>query len=202
MTMLAYPHKPAPTDLPIINEIRQRWSPRAFSEMPVEQQKIDTLFEAARWAPSNGNNQEWNFLYATKGDGEDRAILESLLVEGNAWAKNAYILMIGFAQSKRKKSDGTMTENTYALFDTGMATGYLALQCVQLGLIGHQMAGFDREHANEILGVPTDFLPASMMAIGYPADLSILSEQLQEREKAPRVRKEQSEFVFRGKWNG
>ena len=198
--MFPYPHKPAVTDNPIINEIRERWSSRAFSNEPVEEEKIRTLFEAARWAPSSSNLQEWHYLYATKVDADDRAKLESLLEQGNAWAKNASVLLIGFAQSKRKRSDGTMTDNPYALYDMGAATGYLALQCVPLGLMGHQMAGFDRAHANEVLGVPKDFLPASMMAIGYPGDVSILSAELQEREKAPRKRKEQKEFVFRGKW--
>ena len=166
----------------------------------IPQEQIDTMFEAARWAPSSSNMQEWRYIYATKDDGADRATLESLLVEGNSWAKSAYLLIIAFADSKRTRSDGTMVDNPYGMHDTGAASLSLVLQATALGLVSHQMAGFDREKANELLGVPLQFVPASMIAVGKPADPSQLNEKQQEMEKAPRTRKAQCEFVFRGKW--
>lgn len=192
-----FPQNPAPTDLPILDAIKQRWSPLAFSDQRIEEEKIATLFEAARWAPSSFNEQPWRHVYATKEDSEDRLRLESLLVEGNSWAKKAYILMISFAK-KTFASNGK--ENRHAMHDLGCATGYMAMQCQSLGLIGHQMAGFDFRKANELLGVPDDFVPGSMMAIGHPADPSLLPPELQERERQPRTRKPQEGFVFRGKW--
>ena len=53
----------------IIHElIRSRWSPRAYSEQSVEQEKLLSLLEAARWAPSSYNHQPWSFIIATKDD--------------------------------------------------------------------------------------------------------------------------------------
>lgn len=176
-----------------------RWSPLAFSDQPVEEDKIKTLFEAARWAPSSYNEQPWRFIYATKDDGEDRAKMESLLAEGNGWAKNAYILLIDFGKKNFSFND---KPNRHGVYDTGCAAGYLFLQLKSLGLIGHQMAGFDNEKANAVLGVPDDFEPGAMMAIGYPGDHNALSEDLKKREESPRQRKAQGEFVFRGKWQG
>lgn len=196
-----YPHKPAPADFPIAGIFAERWSPRAISEQPIEEEKIRTLFEAARWAPSSSNLQPWHYIYATKDDGDMRLALESLLTEGNSWAKNAYLLLISFAYTKRKKSDGTFADNYHHLHDTGAATYSIALQCEPLGLVGHQMAGFDMTKANELLGVPADYVPGSMMAIGYPAEVSILPEPNRSKERAPRQRKEQAEFVFHGKWS-
>jgi nitroreductase len=192
-----YPYKPIVTELPVLNAIRERWSPMAFSNRPVEQEKIETLFEAARWAPSSFNEQPWRYVYATKDDDEDRRTLEELLSESNSWAKHAYILLISFSSKTFAKNQ---KENRHAQHDLGAASSYIALQLPSLGLIGHQMAGFKWEQANEILGVPSDFIPGSMMAIGYPGDPAMLDEKSKARQDAVRVRKPQKEFVFRGKW--
>lgn len=198
--MTTYPHNLAVTSLPILDVMKERWSPRAISPMPVEEEKIRTLFEAARWAPSASNLQPWRYIYATKDDGEDRVKLESLLQDGNSWAKNAYVLAISFAHTTRTKKDGTISINPHHMHDTGAASSYLVLQCEPLGLVSHQMAGFYTEKANEVLGVPSDYVPGSMIAIGYPDDPAVLPEALQEREKLPRERRAQEEFVFRGRW--
>jgi nitroreductase len=191
-----YPRKPAPTDLPIVEALRERWSPYAFSDRPVEDDKIQTLFEAARWAPSSFNEQPWRYVYATKTDGEARERLESLLLPGNAWAKNAFLLAVSFA---KKTFTYNGKENRHALHDTGAASAYLAAQCPSLGLVAHQMAGFKVDEAASVLGVPADFVPGSMIAVGYPGNPRDLDPKLQERENAPRERKSQKEFVFQGR---
>lgn len=189
----------APTSAEVLEPIRLRWSPRAFDARSIEPEKIRLLFEAARWAPSSYNEQPWRYIYALKEDGEDRAKLEALLVEGNAWAKSAPLLLISFA-SKMYKHNGK--ENRHALHDTGCASGFITLQAVQLGLVTHQMSGFRSDDANAELGVPDDFMPGSMMAVGYLGNPASLPEPLRERELAPRVRKEQAEFAMRGHWIG
>jgi nitroreductase len=193
-----YPRKPAPADHPILEALRERWSPLAFSSQPIEEEKISALFEAARWAPSSYNEQPWRYVYATKDDGADRERLESLLMPGNNWAKNAYLLAISFT---KKTFTYNGKANYHAMHDLGAASAYLALQCPSLGLIAHQMAGFNVEEANALLGVPDDFVPGSMIAIGYPGDPAKLDPKLQEREEAPRVRKTQGELVFRGSFS-
>lgn len=47
--------KPADTPYPIHVLLRQRWSPRAFDNRPIEPEKLRSLFEAAGWAPSSNN---------------------------------------------------------------------------------------------------------------------------------------------------
>lgn len=193
---MPYPKNPAPAEHAILEAMLARWSPRTFSSVPVDPEKIATFFEAARWAPSSYNEQPWHYLYARK-DGEGRAELEALLVPGNAWAKSAPILMISFTKKFFARNG---KENTYAMHDVGAASGYLVLQLPSLGLVGHQMSGFDRVNANSTLGVPDDYLPGSMIAIGYPADPSTLPADVLEKENVPRTRKPQSEFVHREHW--
>jgi len=194
-----YPQKPAPTDLPILDAIKERWSPVAFSDIPVEEEKIRIMFEASRWAPSSYNEQPWRYIYATKNDGAEREKLESLLTEGNNWAKNAYILIIDFAKKTLTRNGNP---NGAAEHDLGASNAYLVAQLPALGLVGHQMGGFRKEDANAVLGVPDDYKSLSMIAVGYPADPSTLSEDLQKRQAAARSRMDQSEFVFHGHWQG
>ena len=195
--MTNYPHKPAKTEADILPVIANRWSPVLFSPEPVEDEKVTTLFEAARWAPSSFNEQPWRYVYAQKGD-ENRELIENLLMDGNAWAKEVGLLMVIFSHQKYARND---KPNDVADYDTGCATGYLFLQLESLGLIGHEMGGFYKDKANNVLGVPSDYKPLAMMAIGYPGNRESAPAELREREAAERVRKPISEFVFREKWS-
>ncbi|OGJ59526.1 hypothetical protein A2881_01415 [Candidatus Peribacteria bacterium RIFCSPHIGHO2_01_FULL_55_13] len=191
------PQKPAPAAQPILQPMIDRWSPLAFSDRAVEAEKIATFFEAARWAPSNYNEQPWRYVYALKEDGAFREKLEGLLVPGNAWAKNAGVLAISFGKKTFVKNG---KENNWNLHDVGAASSYLVLQLSSLGLVGHQMSGYDKANANAVLEVPEDFEPGSMIAIGYPGDHASLSEDLQKREEGPRTRNLVQEFAFRAAW--
>jgi Nitroreductase family len=49
--------KIAETQVPIHELMRRRWSPRAFLDLPIEPEKLLSMFEAARWAASSNNEQ-------------------------------------------------------------------------------------------------------------------------------------------------
>jgi nitroreductase len=153
------------------------------------------LFESARWAPSSYNEQPWRYVYATKDDGAAREKIESLLLPGNAWAKGVGLLLVSFY---KKTFTYNGKPNVHGLHDLGCATGYMMLQCESLGLVGHQMAGFKTAEANALLGIPDDFAPGSMIAIGYPGNPASLPEELRKREETPRTRNEMHTFAFRG----
>ncbi|HEY2547103.1 MAG TPA: nitroreductase family protein [Candidatus Acidoferrum sp.] len=190
--------KPAPTDLPVHDLIRDRWSPRAFADKPVESGVLATLFEAARWAPSSSNEQPWAYLVAPKDDSESFAKTLSVLVEFNAgWAKNAAVLSLAVSSLKFQRSG---TPNRNAFYDTGAATALLSVEATARGLVVHQMAGFDPAKAKQVFEIPEDWEPIAALAIGYPGDPDSLPEKLREREIAPRTRKPLSEFVMSGRW--
>jgi nitroreductase len=86
------------------------------------------------------------------------------------------------------------------LYDVGMAVGNLVTQAVDLGLVTHQMGGFDADQARETLGIPDGYVPVAVIALGYPASPVALPETLRARELAPRSRKPLEEFVFEGEW--
>jgi nitroreductase len=190
--------KPAVTDVALHELIRNRWSPRAFSERPVPPEVLRSLFEAARWAPSSNNEQPWAYLVATKNDSENFAKMLGVLVEFNAnWATHAPVLALSVAHLKTQREG---KPNRVALHDVGSATAQLTFEANDRGLQVHQMAGFDAEKARHTFAVPLDWEPVAAMAIGYPGDPASLTEKLRERELAPRTRKPLSEFVMTGGW--
>jgi nitroreductase len=191
--------KPADVDHPIHDLLRRRWSPRAFSDRMVEPNTLQSLFEAARWAPSSNNEQPWHFIIGTKDDPAAHDRLFQCLKEGNKkWAFRAPVLMLSVARLNFEDDD---QPNRHAFHDSGMAVFSLTLQATALGLIVHQMAGFDVEKARADLKIPAGYEPVAMIAVGYPGDPAELPDYLRERELKPRERKPVPEFVFSGMWN-
>src|SRR5688572_26488227 len=81
-------------DHPIESIILRRWSPRAMTGEPITDVELNRLFEAARWAPSTYNEQEWRFLYARNGDQHWMTFFNFLVEANQAWCKNAAVLMV------------------------------------------------------------------------------------------------------------
>lgn len=179
---------------PILDLIKNRKSTRAFSKQPIDQDQIDSLFEATRWAPSSTNEQPWLYMYATREQTQFWETLFSCLNEGNQiWAKDAPLLILSMARKNFSRFSGI---NTYAMYDLGGANSFLSLQAVELGLQVRQMAGFHMQKTIELLRIPERYEVGVFIAVGYPGDPQTLPEKLKLRELAPRERILQQEFVM------
>src|ERR1700676_1667559 len=96
--------KRAETQIPLHDLIRRRWSPRAFSERPVEPNKLRSVLEAARWAASSRNEQPWAFLIATRDDSRNFQDMVDVLMSANrAWAEKAPVLILTLAHTQWTK---------------------------------------------------------------------------------------------------
>lgn len=195
-----YPEKPASPDYIINDLMERRWSPRLFEDRAVEPQKIMMLLEAARWAPSCFNEQPWRYLVFDGRDKEAMAKARACLSEGNAWAREAPVLMLSVA---KEAFTHNLKPNRTAHHDVGLASENLVLEAVEVGLATHQMAGFDLECARRDFDIPEGFTPIAMIALGYPyrGGFDNLPEKVRERELATRSRKPVSDIAFDGTWN-
>jgi len=191
-------HKPAATQYPVHELIRERWSPRAFSEKAVSPEILQSLFEAARWAPSSNNEQPWAFVVGTRGDGDTfRRILGTLVEFNQSWAKHAPVLAIAVSELAFAKNGHS---NRNAFYDTGAAVSQLTTEATAQGLCVHQMAGFYPQKATETFAIPNGWEPIAAFVIGYAGGPQTLPDVLRERELAPRTRKPLHEFVMSGQW--
>ena len=179
---------------PILDVIRNRRSRRAYAARMVEPEKIRSLFEAARWAPSSLNEQPWFYIFATREqDLLWNKIFETLKEGNKVWARHAPLLILSLARRNFIRFDAP---NPSARYDLGAANAFLSLQAAHLGLNVHQIAGFDPALAVRNLRVPDTYEPVIVMAIGYPGDAEMLPENLKAREVAPRERYVEREFVM------
>ncbi|MFB6286972.1 MAG: nitroreductase family protein [Candidatus Bipolaricaulia bacterium] len=191
--------KPADTQYPIHDLFRRRWSPRAFSNRPVEDETLLSVLEAARWAPSSFNEQPWRFLMASQENSDEFERMLGCLMEVNqAWAQAAPVMMISMA--KTYFGDDPAKTNRHAFHDVGLATSQLVLQALDHGLYVHQMAGFDPSKTREVYAIPEGFEPVAGIALGYPGKPEDLPAKLAERERKPRTRMALSELVFDKRW--
>ncbi len=174
--------------------IKNRYSPYAFSDVPVSSEQLKTLFEAARWAPSSFNEQPWRFVYTTKDREEDFNRFVSVLMDINqVWAMHAPVIGLSLAKITFSYNG---KPNRFAEHDTGLAMGGLLAQATHLGLKVHQMGGYDVEQARQKFGITKDFMPMAMFVIGHPGDGKGLPEIIRKKESTVRIRNAPETFVF------
>ncbi len=193
-------NKPAITQVPIDATIAARWSGRCFDpQRGLSAQQMLALLEAARWAPSCMGDQPWRFLVWDKNeDAQGWQQAFDCLSEGNqVWVQHAPWLALVCADSLFVKNSQA---NRWAQYDTGAAALNLCLQASSMGLVAHQLGGFDAARAREAFGIPEQFSLMAMIAVGHPGDPAQLSAELQARETAPRARRAVGEIAFRSRW--
>ena len=190
--------KPAETTYQISDLIKRRWSPRAFTQVPVTAGQLHALFEAARWAASSFNEQPWRFVVATQQEEDKYQALLGLLNERNrGWAGRAPVLILSVA---KLTFDRNGKPNRHAYHDVGQAFANMALEATHLGLAVHAMGGFDVAKAREDLAIPEDYDPVAMIVVGQSGDFDDLPDELKADELAPRTRNPSKDFVYSGKF--
>lgn len=172
----------------------QRHSGKSYqphTAVSVEQMRV--LMEAARWAPSSHNDQPWYFIICDRYLTPEAYLkaFESLKTTQQAWVQNAPLLIVMVAR-RREIHNGKI--NYWCEYDCGAAAMSLALQATALGLMVHQIGGFDKEKIIENFVIPDDHKPMTIMVVGY--------EEAQNPDPSTplRVRRSLEETFFLGSW--
>ena len=182
------------TDYPVHPLIASRWSPRAYDTKPVENEKLQRIFEAARWAASSSNLQPCYFLVGFKGDSVYQKIFGTLVEFNQHWAINAPVLVLAIAKTTNARGD----KNRSYAYDLGQAVTTLSLQATFEGIYTHQMGGFDAKAAANAFEITEEFEVLVAFTLGYRRDAEILQPDLHKLETSPRSRRSTSESVFTG----
>ncbi|MDF1622478.1 nitroreductase family protein [Pseudohongiella nitratireducens] len=171
--------------------LSERWSPRSFVKTDIADNDVETLFDAARWAPSCFNDQPWQFHVSTDTNFDEYL---DLLMEGNqAWAKNASLLCFVVV---RKQFDQNGKPNPYAEFDAGAAWMALSLQARKMGLYTHGMGGIKHDEVASYLKLDDNHKVICGIAIGVADEPSALPDDIAKREK-PSPRKPLADVLIR-----
>ncbi len=182
----------------VIDAINKRRALRKFDSRPVEAEKLASLVEAMRLAPSCNNNQPWRVVVCQESTSLAKAKLA--LTKGNVYAT---IVPATFIVSAKIDDDchGLSDGRDYYLFSCGLAVGEMILRATELGLIAHPIAGFDPLVLKRELGIPPEYVVITMVNIGYSGeDDSLLSDKQKVRELTRPDRKPVGENFFDGTW--
>ena len=136
----------------------------------------------------------------------DCIVLDIMLPTRDGWSvlqqirrngSNVPVLMLSCAGSIFEHNGKA---NRFAPHDAGASDFSIALQAAALGLVAHQMGGYDAQKARESFGIPGEYTPQAMIAVGYQAEPDVLDEETRQKELKPRSRKALETHFFEGGW--
>ena len=187
----------------VFEAIKTRRSIRHYKPDPVDDETLQKVLEAARWAPSWGNSQCWRFV-VVRDSRIKTELADSLahVVQGSDGTvynpalkaiTQAPVVIVACAKLGRagfRAGHVAVTDKgDWFMFDVALAMQNLVLAAHSLGLGTVHVGAIDAGKVAEILGVPEGFCVVEMTPLGYP-----------EREGRVTPRKELSEIVVHDKW--
>jgi len=187
----------------VLEAIRTRRSIRRYKPTQVDDETIERILEAARWAPSWANTQCWRFIVVRDINLKD-SLADTLVTVGERpnraieAIKQAPVLIVACAELGKsgyyfREPGGPVTDKgDWYMFDVALAMQNLVLAAHSLGLGTVHVGAFDAKKVATILGVPSGFCVVEMTPLGFPDD---------EPEVKPGKRKELSGIVSHDKFN-
>lgn len=169
----------------VIDLIKKRCSIREYANIPIEQEKLDYIFEAARLAPSACNLQPWRFVIIQSAEGKEK--IRSCYERD--WFKTAplYILICGdHTESWKRNADN----KDHADIDIAIATEHICLAATELSLGTCWVCHFDTKRCIELFNIPENIEPIVIIPIGYPANSNLF-------DSTPKKRKSIEEIILK-----
>ena len=185
--------KSVDTDLPVLQAIKDRWSPRAFDPKPIPEVELEAMLEALRWSSSCFNEQPWQLLITHRGDVRHQVLLDCVSEGNRSWAQQAPVLILAVA---RLLFTHNGKANRHAGYDLGQAIAQLGIQATSRQIYLHQMGGFSVEAAKEAFGLNQNQEPYSVIAVGYLGDPGTLTDTQREKEIGARLRRPLDEMLL------
>ncbi len=176
--------------------IKERRSIRKYLSREVEEDKIISVLESARWAPSGNNTQPWRFILVTSDEMRTKIAHVS---HQQRWMMSAPVHIVCIADPSPRYNSGkgpAVQENSpgnelkQAIRDTAIATEHLVLEAENLGLGTCWVAWFVQEEIRPVLNIPEDKYVVAVITLGYP-----------EATPSPTPRQKLEEIVYKENWN-
>jgi nitroreductase len=151
--------------------IEKRESVRSFLDQEIEEDKLDSVLEAARVAPSDANRQPWKFVVV-----KDRSSREELekAAYGQPYVSQAPVVIVAVATDT--KTIMPCRVPAYPV-DLAIAIDHMTLAAVDEGLGTCWICAFSQEKVREIIGIPDSYTAVALLPLGYPKTLRNLKHR-------------------------
>ena len=163
----------------VLDVIKARTSVRCFEDVPVKEEDVRKIAEAAIWAPNAMNSQGWHFSSVT-----NRELIDEMSEATKAGMKNA---PVPFLQERGNDPEFhaffhaplavviTRKDDKFTFFDCGCAAQNICLAAKELGYDSCITASTEFMFAGDPalkakLQIPEDYLFACAIPIGVKKD--------------------------------
>lgn len=169
------------------NEIASnRQSCRSYDkEKPIEQEKLDAIYEAARLSPSACNGQPYHITVCT-GDTTKQVAKATMGMGLNSFAADAPVLLVisEMPYVKTAALGAKLKGNDYRSIDIGILAAYITAEATAQGLGSCILGWLDSDKIKKICGIQGDI--RLVITLGYASE----NDKLR-----PKKRKELFELV-------
>jgi len=152
---------------------QNRQSDRAYSDKPVETEKLERILEAARIAPSACNAQPWKIIVVS--DAEKRTQVADAtankLLAMNHFTKQAPLQLVILEENANFTSTvgGWATEKHYPHLDLGILAAHITLAATDEGLGSCIIGWCDEKKVRKVLDIPRNKRVMLVILLGYSA---------------------------------
>ena len=151
----------------VFDIIKSRRSIRKYSSKDIEEEKLQTILEAGRLAPSWRNNQCWRFVVVRNKEKINQLASKSgLISKVNYFINDTPIVIVACANPKES---GFMNEQHYYLVDTAIAFQQMMLTAWEMGIGSCWLGAFNEKKVKQILKIPIKIKVVALSPFGYPA---------------------------------
>ncbi len=155
-------------DLDVFEAIKKRRSVRAYADEKVSEKDVERLIEAARWAPSAGNIQPWEFVVVK--DVETKRKLSEAALNETFIEKAPVVIVVCADLNRSSRGYGSRGKHLYSLQDTAAATENILLAAQELGLATCWVGAFHENEVAKAVKAPRNLRPVAIVAVGHPAE--------------------------------
>jgi nitroreductase len=152
--------------------IASRRSVRVYNpEKPVEKEKLDSILEAARLAPSSNNTQPWHFIVVTQPElRKQLAVAAPVGASTNKWMGNAPVIIVccGRPSLLLHQAVGQMFDKDFFKVDVSIAVEHMVIRARELELGTCWVGWFDERKVRRIVNLPSSYKILALLPVGYP----------------------------------
>jgi nitroreductase len=161
----------------VFEAIAKRRSIRKYVPLPVPEDKLQRVLQAAQAAPSASNRQEYKFIVVKDQETRERLVHAA---SDQGFLAEAGVVIVACATDPSRK---------WHAVDIAIAIDHMTLAAVTEGLGTCWIGAFEEGAVKSILGIPDNVRATMLLVLGIPAE-----------EGRPRRRKSLGELLMQDKW--
>ena len=152
----------------VFEAIKSRRSIRAYTSHEVSDEEVKRLIDAARWAPSAGNIQPWEFVVVR--DPVTKRRLSAAALDQRFIEEAPVVIVVCADENRSGWRYGRRGVDLYCVQDTAAATQNVLLAACALGLGACWIGAFREGEVERILKTPEAVRPVAIVPVGHPAE--------------------------------